>query len=144
MKQYDYLIFDFDGTVVDTGEGILNSLRFAFRDQGDDVPDLLLAADLVIHPARNESAGSVLIEALAAGVPVLCSGNCGFADHVRESGGIVLHKPFRQRLLNRTLLRALATPEKIDDMKRNAIGYGQGGDFYRRAEVACDIIRGEA
>ncbi len=40
MKQYDYLIFDFDGTVVDTGEGILNSLRFAFRDQGDDVPDL--------------------------------------------------------------------------------------------------------
>jgi UDP-glucose:(heptosyl)LPS alpha-1,3-glucosyltransferase len=110
----------------------------------DDVPDLLLAADLLIHPARNEATGTVLIEALAAGLPVLCSGNCGFADHVRESGGIVLHKPFRQRLLNRTLLRAFATPEKIDDMKRNAVGYGQGADFYRRAEVAADIIRGEA
>ena len=110
----------------------------------DDVPDLLLAADLMIHPARNEAAGSVLIEALAAGLPVLCSGNCGFADHVRESGGMVLHRPFRQIFLNRTLLRALATPEKIDDMKQNAIGYGQGADFYRRAEAACDIIRGEA
>jgi len=110
----------------------------------DDVPDLLLAADLLIHPARNEAAGSVLIEALAAGLPVLCSGNCGFADHVRESGGIVLHQPFRQRLLNRTLLRAFATPEKIDDMKRNAVGYGQSADFYRRAEAAGDIIRGEA
>lgn len=40
MRRYDYLIFDFDGTVVDTGEGILNSLRYAFIDQGDPVPDL--------------------------------------------------------------------------------------------------------
>lgn len=40
MKQYDYVIFDFDGTVVDTGEGILKSLQFAFQDQGDPVPDL--------------------------------------------------------------------------------------------------------
>lgn len=40
MGQYDYLIFDFDGTLVDTGRGILNSLQFAFRDQGDEVPDL--------------------------------------------------------------------------------------------------------
>ena len=110
----------------------------------DDVPDLLLAADLLVHPARNEAAGSVLIEALAAGLPVLCSGNCGFADHVRESGGMVLHNPFRQIFLNRTLLRALATPEKLDYMKQNAIGYGQGADFYRRAEAAADIIRGEA
>ncbi len=40
MRRYDYLIFDFDGTVVDTGEGILKSLQFAFLDQGDRVPDL--------------------------------------------------------------------------------------------------------
>ena len=40
MRRYDYLIFDFDGTLVDTGKGILNSLRFAFQDQGDPVPDL--------------------------------------------------------------------------------------------------------
>lgn len=40
MKKYDYVIFDFDGTVVDTGEGILKSLQFAFLDQGDPVPDL--------------------------------------------------------------------------------------------------------
>ena len=40
MRRYDYLIFDFDGTVVDTGEGILKSLQFAFEDQGDPVPDL--------------------------------------------------------------------------------------------------------
>ena len=40
MKRYDYVIFDFDGTVADTGEGILKSLQYAFLDQGDPVPDL--------------------------------------------------------------------------------------------------------
>jgi len=110
----------------------------------DDVPDLLLAADLMIHPARNEAAGSVLIEALAAGLPVLCSGNCGFADYVQESGGIVLPQPFSQRVFNKALRRVFLTPETLSDLKQNAVGYGQGADFYRRAEAAADIIRGEA
>ena len=110
----------------------------------DDVPDLLLAADLLVHPARNEAAGSVLIEALASGLPVLCSGNCGFADYVRESGGIVLKNPFSQRVFNKALRRVFLTPETLTDLKQNAIGYGQGSDFYRRAEAAGDIIRGEA
>lgn len=110
----------------------------------DDVPDLLLAADLLVHPARNEATGTVLIEALAAGLPVLCSGNCGFADYVRESGGVVLKNPFSQRLFNKALRRVFLTPETLADLKQNAIGYGQSSDFYRRAEVACDIIRREA
>ena len=110
----------------------------------DDIPDLLLAADLLVHPARNEATGTVLIEALAAGLPVLCSGNCGFADYVRESGGTVLPVPFSQRAFNKALRRVFLTPETLADLKQNAIGYGQGADFYRRAEAASDIIRGEA
>lgn len=37
---YKYVIFDFDGTVTDTGEGILKSLQFAFEDNGQPIPDL--------------------------------------------------------------------------------------------------------
>lgn len=40
MKKYDYVIFDFDGTVVDTGEGIFKSLQYAFEKQGREIPDL--------------------------------------------------------------------------------------------------------
>ncbi|MGN1194189.1 MAG: HAD hydrolase-like protein [Acutalibacteraceae bacterium] len=40
MRKYDYVIFDFDGTVTDTGEGILKSLQYAFKEMGDPVPDL--------------------------------------------------------------------------------------------------------
>ncbi|MBO5185202.1 MAG: HAD hydrolase-like protein [Clostridia bacterium] len=40
MRNYDYVIFDFDGTVADTGEGILKSLQYSFEQMGREVPDL--------------------------------------------------------------------------------------------------------
>lgn len=40
MANYDYVIFDFDGTVVDTGEGILKSLQYSFEQMGREVPEL--------------------------------------------------------------------------------------------------------
>ena len=40
MANFDYVIFDFDGTVADTGEGILKSLQYSFQVMGDPVPNL--------------------------------------------------------------------------------------------------------
>lgn len=40
MAIFDYVIFDFDGTVADTGEGILKSLQHSFTAMGDPAPDL--------------------------------------------------------------------------------------------------------
>ncbi len=40
MRKYDYVIFDFDGTVVDTGEGILKSLQYSFKEMGREIPNL--------------------------------------------------------------------------------------------------------
>lgn len=39
MNKYDYVLFDFDGTVVDTGEGILKSLQYSFEQMGHEVPE---------------------------------------------------------------------------------------------------------
>lgn len=40
MAKYDYVIFDFDGTVVDTGEGIIKSLQYSFKEMDREVPDM--------------------------------------------------------------------------------------------------------
>lgn len=40
MKRFDYYIFDFDGTVVDTGEGILKSLQYSFEKMGQPIPSI--------------------------------------------------------------------------------------------------------
>lgn len=62
----------------------------------DDLPELMRAADLLIHPARIEMAGKVLVEAIQQGLPVLCSGVAGYAAEVeRAEAGKVLPEPFR-------------------------------------------------
>ena len=39
MNRYDFVIFDFDGTVVDTGEGIMKSLLYCLDYYGRERPD---------------------------------------------------------------------------------------------------------
>ena len=46
----------------------------------------MFSSDLLIHPARQETAGMVLIEALTYGLPVLCTENCGYSQTVNEAG----------------------------------------------------------
>lgn len=113
--------------------------RVTFGGGRGDIPELLLAADLMVHPARDEAAGAVLVEALAAGLPVICSAACGFHNFVAESGGTVTAEPFQQEELNRELAQALK-PERLGELKRQALEYGRTADFYRRAEIAADLF----
>lgn len=82
--------------------------RVVFLGARDDLADLMRAADLLLHPAREEMAGKVLVEAMALGLPVLCSGICGYAPLVaRADAGIVLPEPFAQARLDEALARML-------------------------------------
>ena len=105
----------------------------------EDVPDWLLAADLMVHPARKEAAGSVIVEALAAGLPVIASSECGFAPFAAEAGGCALSFPFEQSELNRTL-EGFLEGEKLAQLKKDAIAYGAKADFRRRASAAVDVL----
>lgn len=40
MVKYPFVLFDFDGTVVDTGEGILKSLQYSFEQMGHKIPEM--------------------------------------------------------------------------------------------------------
>src|SRR6187551_3347037 len=48
------------------------------------VGDLLHAADVLLHPARKELAGNVILEAMLCSVPVVASAHCGYAYYVTE------------------------------------------------------------
>lgn len=78
----------------------------------DDIPRLMHAADLLVHPARSELAGHVLLEAMAAGLPVLASDVCGYAFHVARAGaGELVTSPFAQDRFNRQLKHMLTCGE---------------------------------
>lgn len=69
--------------------GVAQMVRFAgFRD---DMPRILPCLDLVVHPALMEGLGVALLEAAAAGVPVVASRAGGIPEAVRhgETGLLV-------------------------------------------------------
>lgn len=87
--------------------------RVHFLGARDDVPRLMQGADLLLHPARRETAGLVLLEALAAGLPVLATDACGYAPHVASSGGgRVLRAPYDHRITAAALAAMFAHPSR--------------------------------
>ncbi len=116
--------------------------RVVFTGPRDDIGRLLLGADLMVHPARKEATGTVLAEAVAAGLPVLCSGNCGYAHLVREAGGIVLPEPFDANVLHRELLGVLEHPQRLREWQAAAQKHARKVHFQGRAATAANVIEG--
>ena len=110
----------------------------------NDVPRFLLGADLLIHPAYNENTGTVLLEALVAGLPVLVTEVCGYAHYIAEADcGRVVPSPFEQGQLDRLLNDMLADDAQRSRWSMNALTYADSADLYSMPERAADVILAE-
>lgn len=115
--------------------------RVRFLDGRLDVPRFMLAADVLIHPAYAETAGKVLLEALALGLPVLVTEVCGFAKYIKEAqAGIVLPMPFEQNALNQALYQALDNSALRQEWQSNAINYVAAMQVSDMPKQTLDIL----
>ena len=116
------------------------SQRVQFMQGQENVTRFMLGADLLIHPAYSENTGTVLLEAIIAGLPVLATGICGYAFHIeRAQAGRILNSPFEQSSLNRELA-AMLESEQRRQWSENGIRYGREQDLYSMPEVAVNHI----
>ncbi|MDB4542919.1 glycosyltransferase family 4 protein [bacterium] len=114
--------------------------RVNFLGGRDDIPDLLLGADLLIHPALAEAAGIVLLEAVAAGLPVVVTEVCGYAHHVKAArAGIVLPAPFSQDQLDRAVMRMIDGVFRAD-CRQSALLYARLTDLYSMHELGAELM----
>ena len=121
-----------------TQHGVADQVEFL--GARDDVPALLKAGDLLLHPAYAELAGAVLLEAIRAGLPLLVSPECGNAWHVdRAAAGKVLPAAFSQTELNQLLAEMLISPRR-PEWAQNGLAYAAKTDFRSMAVSAIDAI----
>lgn len=111
-----------------------------------DVPQFLLAADLLLHPSYHENTGTALLEALAAGLPVLTTAACGYAHYVTDAdAGMVLPAEFCQAEWNTALKKMLLSPDrKLKTLGANGLQFAKSADIYNMPQHAADLIEQRA
>ncbi len=102
--------------------GIANHIKFF--GTVNNIPEILQAGDLALHPAYQDATGSTILEAVVAGLPIITTDTCGFAPHViTAKAGLVVTSPFKQETLNKYLLQALTDKDKLASWGKNALEY---------------------
>lgn len=120
--------------------GVKNHVHL--RQARDDVGAHLAAADLLLHIAREENTGTAIVEAIAAGLPVLATANCGYAFHVaRAEAGCVLDEPFDQDALNEQLAAMIGSErDQIARWRESALDYAGRTDLFSRPQHAVSLL----
>lgn len=105
-----------------------------------DIPAFLLAGDFLLHPALDENAGMVLLEAMVAGLPVLATEVCGYGHYVESAEmGRLVPEPYEQACLNQTLLSMLVKNHR-ERWIQNGQKFAETSDIYSLPQRAVSVI----
>ncbi len=96
-------------------------VRLAGARTGDELPAIYAAADIYVWPAINEAFGMALLEAEAAGVPVVAGAAGGVAAIVAQGRSGLLTTPGDAAALATAVRSLLADPARRANMGQSAL-----------------------
>ncbi len=104
----------------------------------DDIPELMSAADILIHPARQETAGMVLLEAITHKLPVLCTECCGYSPHVKETGCPIIPNDADASHIAQLIHTTLQSHSTLSEQ---CLLWSQQSGRYNTAQLILDKLR---
>jgi UDP-glucose:(heptosyl)LPS alpha-1,3-glucosyltransferase len=118
--------------------------RISWLGHCEDVPQLMAAADILVHPARYDTTGTVILEAIVNGLPVITTSVCGYSQHVDAAqAGIVVSEPFDLQAFV-AALAAAQDPGRRARWSASAERYGGHAVLYEGRLRAAEIIMNAA
>lgn len=111
--------------------------RVRFLGRREDVPELLAACDLFCLPSLYEGSSLAVLEAMAAGIPIVSSAIGGTDELIEDGRSGLLVPPGDAVALAAALRRALAEPELGVEMAVRARERVDGG--LRREQMAARV-----
>jgi UDP-glucose:(heptosyl)LPS alpha-1,3-glucosyltransferase len=103
--------------------------RVHFLGSQRDMKPAYRAADVLIHPTREDSYGMVVLEAMAQGLPVVVSDTpfCGIAQDLQHGeNALLLKDPSNVPQLTATLRTLLEDKDLADRLSVSALTFAQG------------------
>jgi glycosyltransferase involved in cell wall biosynthesis len=113
---------------------IAHTVTFADYEPYERLGDRYASASLLVNPSLSESFGMSLVEALAAGTPVVATRVGGMSEIVEATGGGVLVDRENPDALAEAIIRLLADREAAVEMGRR--GARRVAELYPWARVA--------
>jgi 1,2-diacylglycerol 3-alpha-glucosyltransferase len=130
------------GSVVD--RGLQNSVQFiGYLDRKTELPACYAAADAFVFASRTETQGLVLLEAMAAGLPVLALAEMGTVDILGAARGAIVPDD-NPHSFARALTRVLRDPDLriclAEEARTYAVEWSEDTLAGRMAELYRQIV----
>lgn len=108
----------------------------------DDIDKFMAVAKLLVHPAYRENTGTVLLESIIMGLPVVASGICGYAKYIASSGcGRVIPEPFSQNDFESQVLDLLALDKlNYTELKHMGYNFREQADIYNADSKILEVL----
>ncbi|MEC5386110.1 glycosyltransferase [Uliginosibacterium sp. H3] len=104
-------------------EQLVDSVRFVgYLDRATELPDCYAAADVFVFASRTETQGLVLLEAMAAGLPVVALAEMGTCDILTPASGAVVPADDVQAFAA-ALSRVASSPELRARMREQGLAW---------------------
>lgn len=100
--------------------------KVIFLGWRDDIPEIMQVLDVFVLPSLNEGMGRVLVEAMAAGKPVVASRVGGILDLVKEGQNGCLAEPGDEKGLAIAIKKLLDDKKMRDEMGKRGREMAQG------------------
>lgn len=126
--------------------GLTDSARFVgYLDRTTELPDCYAAADAFVFASRTETQGLVLLEAMAAGLPVIAIAEMGTRDILTPESGAIA-PPMHVETFASEVVRVMRHPELRDEMRQKGLAWaaewsdsaltGRLADLYRSLQAS--------
>lgn len=110
-----------------------------FLGARDDVAKLLWAADAFVHLAYSENTGTVLLEGMVAGLPVLATDVCGYAHYIVDNAmGCVLGGAVAPNQVADAMARVLSQNGTV--WRERSRLFTSKSDIFSMPQRATDVI----
>jgi glycosyltransferase involved in cell wall biosynthesis len=118
---------------------IINSVFMMGKLPKERVAQLMAAANVFVLPSKMESFGLTLLEASAAGVPVVCANAGGIPEVFRDRFDALLYPPGDDDAMAKAMIRLIQDKELAKKLSANAVDTANKFTWERTAEQTLQV-----